>query len=54
LPIIYAFGVELLPFLTLKRTQNSMHFYTYRRIPFGLYMEKIVDVKFLEISKRNP
>ena len=29
----YAFGVELLPFLSPKRTQKSMHFYTYRRVP---------------------
>ena len=42
LPIIYAFGVELLPFFTSKWTQKKMHFYTYR---IGLYMVKIVDVK---------
>ena len=32
-PNIYAFGVELLPFLAPKRTQKSMHFYMYRRVP---------------------
>ena len=31
-----------------------MHFYTYRRVPpFGLYMEKIVDVKFFGNFKKH-
>ena len=30
-----------------------MHLYTHRRIPFGLYVEKIVDVKFFGNFKKK-
>ena len=30
-----------------------MHFYTYRRVPFGLYVEKSVDVKFFGNFKKK-
>ena len=51
--IIYAFGVELLPFLTQKGQKNQCIFTCIEGSPLWIVCGKIVDVKFFENFKKK-